>query len=77
MAQFQLKMVGFNGFVQPLAEGSYNEMQARARKFRGRHDGPVTVLVPGKEWELEDPGTRMISDWDGYLKIVRMMEDYE
>lgn len=68
---FLLKMISFNGMNRTLAAGSFNEMQHQAKKVRERHDGEINTLVPQREWELEDPGTRMICDSDGYLKIVK------
>lgn len=72
---FQLKMISFCGMTQRLGEGSWNEMQKKAKRYRDRHDGPINVIEPFREWELEDPGTRMICDYDGYLRIERTKVD--
>jgi hypothetical protein len=37
----------------------------------------VNVITPFWEWELEDPGDRMISDYDGYLRLERVIEETE
>lgn len=71
-SQYQLKMRCFNGMSRQISEGLYSEVQKVATRVRKRHDGPVNVIEPRKEWELEDPGTRMIGDWDGYLRIEKV-----
>ena len=30
-------------------------------------------MIPGMSWELEDPGDRLISDFDGHLFIVSLV----
>ncbi len=72
---FRLRMIAFNGMPQVLGEGTWNEMQKKATRYKKRHDGPVNVIIPFWEWELEDPGTRMIGDYDGYLRLERVVDD--
>lgn len=74
---FKLKRISFNGMRQDLGEGTWNEMQRVATRYKKRHDGPVNTITPFWEWELEDPGTRMISDSDGYLKLERIRGEAE
>ena len=71
---YQLKMICFNGMTRQVQEGSYSEVQKTASRIRRRHDGPINIIDPRKQWELEDPGTRMIGDWDGYLRIEKVYE---
>jgi hypothetical protein len=72
---FRLRMIAFNGMPQVLGEGTWNAMQKKATRYKKRHDGPVNVITPFWEWELEDPGDRMIGDFDGYLKLERVVDD--
>ena len=74
---YRLKMTGYSGFGQTLGEGTLEEMQTKATKYIDRHDGDVDIVTPGMAWELIDPGTRMISDFDGHLYIVALVDPEE
>lgn len=66
------------GLTRRIAEGDFREMQERAKRYLARHrqrdgdfEAPVTVLAPGRHWEVEEPEDCMlIPDWCGELRIV-------
>ena len=73
--QYVLKMIAYNGINIPLLEGTWKECQERAKKrieyYKRRLGGTVTRLN-NFEWEMSPPDTAILmSDCDGYLKIVR------
>lgn len=70
---YRLKMVSYAGFSQTVAEGDLEEMKTRATEIIDEHDGDVSIVIPGMSWELEDPGDRLITDFDGHLFIVSLV----
>lgn len=80
---FKLKMIAYCGVVDTLTDGDLRECRVQAahriRTHRDpdRFDYPVTTRTKGWEWELEsDPlGESMISDNEGWLRIVPYCDD--
>lgn len=75
MSLFTVKFVSFNGMNNPLQEGlPLDEARAYAKRYRERalyqYNEEVTWISPW-EWEIQKEDAHMVSDRDGYLKIVK------
>lgn len=75
---WSLRRESYSGMTARIDEGSFRDMQARAKRMLARHRNPesdlyteVIMLVPGKVWEICEPDIcMMIPDWCGVLGIV-------
>lgn len=72
---YNLALYAYCGMAVPLVEGGdLAECRQRAarriRCHRNRYDSPVTVLEPGRKWELESPDHAfMVGDHEGVLSL--------
>lgn len=79
---YRLTMISYCGMTRDLIEeGTLEECQDRARKFRKHHEhegGCVSELEAGMKWELETPeDALLIGDDDGFLTIQLTSEEVE
>jgi hypothetical protein len=81
---FRLRLRSYSGMTIDLIDeddlaACRHRAARRIRRHRNRYEYPVTVLEPGRRWELEsDPeGRHLISDGEGILAIEEVLDPCE